>query len=159
MPACLQYALIGVLVLDVVYLAVLLALRLVWGKQDSEPQRECRLGAYIGGVGGMCSWVGLLGAAGLAACWCCGSGFLACCLPSSQPPGLPAAPLPAPSHAVSGAAKFFVGRHPATTSVSFLAGSMFTGEQADREADRQAKKPAGGQAGRQQQQATSRRQL
>ena len=31
---------------------------------------------------------------------------------------------------MSSAAKFFVGRHPATTSVSFLAGSMFTGEQA-----------------------------
>ena len=39
--ACLQYALLAVLVLDVLYLAVLLALRLVWGKDDSQPQREC----------------------------------------------------------------------------------------------------------------------
>ena len=38
----------AVLVLDVIYLAVLLALRLVWGKNDSEPQREWRLAVYLG---------------------------------------------------------------------------------------------------------------
>lgn len=37
---------------------------------------------------------------------------------------LPPAPLPA----VSTAAKFFVGSHPDTTSISFIAGTIFTGK-------------------------------
>ena len=113
------------LALDIIYLAVLLVLRLVWGGSGA-PSRECpwlgrgrrlwrlccvRRGAAV--QWGTCSCS--------RAAW--GSLLVRSTCMHHTHPALPLAALPA----VSAVPKFFVGGHPDTTSVSFIGGTIFTG--------------------------------